>query len=209
MWKSGITFRQRSVGGQAERRRDVPGARGQLPVCERHELRPRRRPGGVEQERDRVRSRPGVERRRRRHAVDREHARRGRVVGRQLEDADAERPGDLAGRGVERRGDHQRVGADVLEVEGELLCAVRGIERRHGGGPGKGQERAGGLGPVLDDERDPGLLAEPGLAQSAGDSARQLCEPAVRERPSARREDGVRPGLERPRTLEDIPDPIH
>ena len=62
---------------------------------------------------------------------------------------------------------------------------------------------------VLDDESDTGPLAEPDPAQSARDSAHQLCEPAVRERPTARREDGVRPGLERPRTLEDIPDPIH
>ena len=62
------------------------------------------------------------------------------------------------------------------------MSSLRGtrIERRDGGGPGE-EERAGGLGPVLDDERDTGPPAEPGWL-SAATAALQLCEPAVRER---------------------------
>jgi hypothetical protein len=163
----------------------------------------------VQQERDRIGIGPVVERCSRDDPVDPEHARRSGRVGRQLEDADAELPGHFAGGRVECRVDHDRVRADVLEVEAELLRAVRRIERRHRGGLRQGEERAGGLRPVFDQEGDATAFCEPARPQPACDSAHQLSELAVCQRPAARREDGVRPGLERPRTLEEIPDPIH
>ena len=196
-------------GRQAERQRDVRRARGQLPVRERHELRPRRGSRRVQQERDGIGIGPVVDPHTREDSIDSEHARRSGRVGGQLENADAELPGHFAGGRVESCVDHDRVRSDVLEVEGELLRAVRGIERRHGGGLRQREERAGGLRPVPDQEGDPAPFSEPARSQPAGDSADQLSELAVRQGQTARRADGVRPGLERLRTLEEVPDPIH
>ena len=72
----------------------------------------------------------------------------------------------FAGRRVERRVDHDRVGAEVLEVEGELLRPVGGIEWRRRRGLRQRQKRTGGLGPVLDHERDAAASAQSGRSRA-------------------------------------------
>ena len=52
MWKSGMMLRQRSSGVERERRADMGGRGGEVGVRQRHQLRPRGRAGGVEQQRD-------------------------------------------------------------------------------------------------------------------------------------------------------------
>ena len=79
----------------------------------------------------------------------------------QLQDLDAPLGGDCPRGGVERGADHERVRPEIVEIERELLCPVRRVERSDRGGPRDREERARRLGAVLDQESDPACSPRP------------------------------------------------
>ena len=78
--------------------------------------------------------------------------------------------------------------ADVLEVEGELLRAVRGVERRRGRRLRDREKRACRLRAVLDQQGDAALGSQSALAKPAGGLRDELQQARVRERAAARRQ---------------------
>ena len=126
---------QAPVVGASRGRRDVAGRAHEVAVRQRDELRPGRRSRGVQQERDVVgigrRPVPGS------RASPREAEDTGGVarIDIQLHDLDAPLGGDCPRGGVERGADHERVRPEIVEIERELLCPVRRVERSDRGGP--------------------------------------------------------------------------
>ena len=113
------------VGGQAERRTDMPSRRRQVGMAERDQFRARRGAGRMQQQRDVVGFRePGAAQCADRIALQPEHA--GGSVAKRCEPdhADAEPLGHGNRRAGFVFGDEDRLGADVGEVEIELVGAV-------------------------------------------------------------------------------------
>ena len=142
MWNSGMTFRQRSAGVERERRADVAAEAARFGVAERHDLGPRGRARGVQHQRDVVGLRPA-----RRRPVRRPH--RGRRSSNTPAGAPRRHASSRTGmpcrsrdraRGplVGARLDDQRLGAEVGQIELELVGAIGGIER---GGGRAGRDR--------------------------------------------------------------------
>ena len=157
-------LRQRSSAVKPERRADMGGRGRQVGVAERHQFRTRRGAGRMQQQRDVV----GFRKPARRRCADRialqpEHA-GGSVAQRDEPDhPDAEPLGDGNRRAGFVLGDEDRLGADVGEVEIELVRAVGGIERRRRGGCRDRQKGRRHLRPVRQHD---------GHAVAAADAAR-------------------------------------
>ena len=203
-------LRQRSPGASASESRDVAGRGGDIGLAQRHDLRPRRRARGVEDERDVGGSaRPG-----RRGGADRaspgerEGAGRRTVADLEAKDGDAEPLGDgdrRARRCPPRRGAPWR--REIGEVELELLGAIGRVERRGGRGRADGEEGRGHLRSVRQHDRDAVVPADAEPVEACGRVADEAAERAIAERSAARRHDGRRLGGAAVEKIEHVPKP--
>ena len=188
--------RQRAVRrGEVQRRGDVLRRRGQVPLAERHDLRPRRRAGRVEHERFVVGRRSG------RFGSRRTVRSGGRAGSRPGGDLEVDRQAATAepdDRRLRRRGGqrgrraavrHERRGAEVVQVEAELLLAVLRVQRRRAADRHGRQQDQRHLRPVRQDDGDPVARSEPGRAEALGQPVDRLAEGrrgrSTRPRPSS------------------------
>ena len=117
--------------------------------------------------------------------------------------------GDRAGGRVERRSDHQRLGADVVERKRELAFAVGRVQRRDGSGLRDREECGRRLGPVVDYECDPASRSEPVGPQRPGGREDEVPEAVVRQGITARGAQRRSPRRSCARVLDQIADPPH
>ena len=171
MWNSGMMLRQRSAGGEAERRRDVARRGAEIAVRQRDDLGPRGRARGVQHA---ARRRPDCGSESPLRAPigclpsDRVLAGGARRAADEVEAADTDFAGDCARRPLVLRRQQQCLGVEVGQVEPELVGPVRGIERRADGTAHHGHRGARHFGTVGQDHGDPVPRADASAAQ-AGD----------------------------------------
>ena len=133
MWNSGMTVSERSAAVSSSDAAMLRAERGQVALAERHDLRPRRRAGRVQHERLVV-GRPVVGRRGAAAQRGRAGARATSSTGRppsprtSIDDRPSGVAAACAAGALPSR--HERRGAEVVEVEAELVLAVLRVERR-------------------------------------------------------------------------------
>ena len=150
-----VAGRERQGGG------DVGGGGADVALAQGHDLGPRGRAGGVQDERDVLRfGGTGARGRAADARFEGEGSGGSGVVGDEFDDRDAAAGGGLAGWGIDALLDDQRGRIEVAQVEVEFVAAVAGVERRGGGGGGDGEEGGGHFGAVGQDDRDGVFAAE-------------------------------------------------
>jgi hypothetical protein len=125
----------------------------EVPLGERHELRPGGRPGGVEQERC-LHAIVGPGTSLGTDGADRAELGAATVERHELEDAEPEPLGHQPAGGAGALRHDDRGGAEIRERELELLLAVGGVERSAAGSCRNAEERGRELRPVGVDDRD-------------------------------------------------------
>ena len=179
--------------------------RGQVPLAERHDLRTRRRAGRVEHERFVVGRRSG------RFGGGSGSGVRsdGRAWSRPLSDLEVDREAVTAepdDQRLRRRGGqrgrraavrHEGRGAEVVQVEAELLLAVLRVQRRRGADRHGRQQDQRHLRPVRQDDGDPVTRSEARRTEAIGQPVDRLPEGGVVDRLASDCHQGRARGLRR------------
>ena len=199
MWKSGITFRQRSPGPSASDRATFAGRHGKVLVSERDDLRARCRARRVEHERDvTARGRARNDRRTHARAGELDDTRRAVGIGAGFQNRKPVSFGSLP-RGVTRGARDESPRAEVVQVEVELGAGIRRVQRRAGSDARRGEERGDRLGASRQHDCDPVGTAEAQSGERRSELADVLGEPCCSRAPAARARATRAPWATRPR----------